>query len=61
MRGVTLNEMQSLCQYMYVGSVEVQENNLNSLLKVARELQIKGVLWRLSIVSNFLIVELLWS
>lgn len=43
MRGVTLNEMQSLCQYMYVGSVEVQENNLSSLLKVARELQIKGL------------------
>lgn len=42
MRGVTLHEMQSLCQYMYVGSVEVQENNLSSLLKVARELQIKG-------------------
>lgn len=42
MRGVTLNEMQSLCQYMYVGSVEVQESSLSSLLKVARELQIKG-------------------
>ncbi|XP_050442212.1 oocyte zinc finger protein XlCOF28-like isoform X2 [Adelges cooleyi] len=43
MRGVTLHEMQSLCQYMYVGSVEVQECNLSSLLKVARELQIKGL------------------
>ncbi|XP_026809130.1 zinc finger protein 572-like isoform X2 [Rhopalosiphum maidis] len=43
MRGVTLHEMQSLCQYMYVGSVEVQENSLSSLLKVARELQIKGL------------------
>lgn len=42
MRGVTLHEMQSLCQYMYVGSVEVQESSLSSLLKVARELQIKG-------------------
>lgn len=42
MRGVTVQEMQSLCQYMYVGSVEVQENSLSSLLKVARELQIKG-------------------
>ncbi|XP_050522427.1 zinc finger protein 90-like [Daktulosphaira vitifoliae] len=43
MRGVTLHEMQSLCQYMYVGSVEVHESNLSSLLKVARELQIKGL------------------
>ncbi|VVC39336.1 BTB/POZ domain,Zinc finger C2H2-type,SKP1/BTB/POZ domain [Cinara cedri] len=43
MRGVTVQEMQSLCQYMYVGSVEIQESSLSSLLKVARELQIKGL------------------
>lgn len=49
MRGVTLHEMQSLCQYMYVGSVEVQESSLSSLLKVARELQIKGWILLLSI------------
>lgn len=43
LRGISLQEMQSLLEYMYVGSVDVEEDDLENLLQVANELQIKGL------------------
>lgn len=44
MKEVTILEMQRLIHFIYLGFVEVEENNLFSLLKLAREFQIKGQL-----------------
>lgn len=43
LKGISLQEMQSLLEYMYVGSVDVEEDDLENLLQVANELQIKGL------------------
>lgn len=42
MKDVAYNDIYSLCQYMYVGSVDIEENELSPFLKAARELKIKG-------------------
>ncbi len=43
LRGISLREMQSIIEYMYVGAVDVPENELNNLLEIASELHIKGL------------------
>lgn len=42
LKGICKKEMKCLIDYMYVGSLEVSEDELPSLLAVANELQIKG-------------------
>uniref|UniRef100_A0A8D8ZA63 Protein bric-a-brac 2 n=1 Tax=Cacopsylla melanoneura TaxID=428564 RepID=A0A8D8ZA63_9HEMI len=44
LKGVSKKEMKCLVDYMYVGSLEVSEDELPSLLSVANELQIKGLI-----------------
>lgn len=44
LKGISRKEMKCLIDYMYVGSLEVSEDELPSLLAVANELQIKGEL-----------------
>lgn len=44
LRGISLHEMQLIIEYMYVGSVDIPENELASLLEVANELHIKGLM-----------------
>ncbi|XP_022201850.2 protein bric-a-brac 2 [Nilaparvata lugens] len=43
LKGIQLQEMQTLLEYMYIGSVDVQEDDLEILLNVASELQVKGL------------------
>lgn len=45
LKGICRKEMKCLIDYMYVGSLEVSEDELPSLLTVANELQIKGKRW----------------
>lgn len=44
LKGISRKEMKCLIDYMYVGSLEVSEEELPSLLAVANELQIKGLI-----------------
>lgn len=44
LRGISLREMQLIIEYMYVGSVDIPENELSGLLEVANELLIKGLM-----------------
>ncbi|CAA3033256.1 longitudinals lacking -like, partial [Olea europaea subsp. europaea] len=44
LKGISKKEMKSLIDYMYVGSLEVSEDELPNLLQVANELQIKGLI-----------------
>lgn len=44
LRGIKHHDMQTLLEYMYVGSVDVVEEDLEMLLSVATELQIKGLM-----------------
>lgn len=44
LRGIKRHDMQILLEYMYVGSVDVAEEDLEMLLSVATELQIKGLM-----------------
>lgn len=43
LRGISLREMQLIIEYMYVGAVDIPENELSALLKIANELHIKGL------------------
>lgn len=43
LRGISLREMQLIIEYMYVGAVDIPENELSALLEIANELHIKGL------------------
>uniref|UniRef100_A0A1B6D1G2 BTB domain-containing protein n=1 Tax=Clastoptera arizonana TaxID=38151 RepID=A0A1B6D1G2_9HEMI len=43
LRGIKTKEIQTLLEYMYVGSVDVHEEDLDVLLGIANELHIKGL------------------
>lgn len=43
LKGIEKKDMQTLLEYMYVGSVDVHEDDLEVLLSIANELQIKGL------------------
>ena len=44
MDGTRLADIQCLVEYMYKGEVNIQQNNLSSLLKTAERLQVTRVL-----------------
>lgn len=43
LRGISLREMQLIIEYMYVGAVDIPENELSGLLEIANELHVKGL------------------
>jgi len=43
LKGVRFNDLQSIMQFMYHGEVNVAQEDLNSFLAVAEDLQIKGL------------------
>ena len=43
LRGVTFSDLSSVLDFMYHGEVNVAQEDLNSFLSVAEELQIKGL------------------
>ena len=43
LKGVKFEDLQSILDFLYVGEVNVAQENLNSFLTVAEELQIKGL------------------
>lgn len=43
LRGISLREIQLIIEYMYVGSVDIPEDELTKLLEVANELHVKGL------------------
>jgi len=43
LKGVPFNELQYVLDFMYHGEVSVSQNDLNSFLSIAEELQIKGL------------------
>ncbi|RZF43289.1 hypothetical protein LSTR_LSTR001550 [Laodelphax striatellus] len=43
LKGIQLQEIKTLLEYMYIGSVDVLEDDLEVLLNVANELQVKGL------------------
>ena len=43
LKGVKIEDLQSIIDFLYVGEVNVAQENLNSFLTVAEELQIKGL------------------
>uniref|UniRef100_A0A1B6L7M3 BTB domain-containing protein n=1 Tax=Graphocephala atropunctata TaxID=36148 RepID=A0A1B6L7M3_9HEMI len=43
LKGISLHDMQVLLEYMYTGAVDVEEDELETLLDTATELQIKGL------------------
>ena len=42
-KGVSISDLESLLDFMYYGEVNIAQENLNSFLSVAEELQIKGL------------------
>ena len=42
-KGIRFEDLQSILSFMYMGEVNVAQENLNSFLMVAEELQIKGL------------------
>lgn len=52
LKGVSLREMQLIIEYMYVGSVDVPEQDLPSLLQIASELHIKGLVQSKPTIDN---------
>ena len=42
LKGVSAKEMESVLNFMYHGEVSVAQNDLNSFLQVAEDLQVKG-------------------
>ena len=42
-KGVSFSDLESLLDFMYYGEVNIAQENLNSFLSVAEELQIKGL------------------
>ena len=43
MKGVSFSDLESLLDFMYYGEVNIAQENLNSFLSVAEELQVKGL------------------
>ena len=43
MKGVRISDLESLLDFMYYGEVNIAQENLNSFLSVAEELQVKGL------------------
>ena len=43
MKGVSFSDLKSLLDFMYYGEVHIAQENLNSFLSVAEELQVKGL------------------
>ena len=43
MRGVTSIELSSLLQFMYFGETEISQNNFNTFLALAKDLEVKGL------------------
>ena len=43
LKGIRFEDLQSILSFMYMGEVNVAQENLNSFLMVAEELQIKGL------------------
>ena len=43
LRGVTLNDMKAVLNFMYHGEVNVAQDDLNSFLQVAEDLKVKGL------------------
>lgn len=43
MKGVKLSDMESVLDFMYYGEVSIYQNDLNSFLAVAEDLQVKGL------------------
>ena len=43
MKGVRISDLESLLDFMYYGEVNIAQDNLNSFLSVAEELQVKGL------------------
>lgn len=52
LKGIQLQEMQTLLEYMYIGSVDVMEDDLETLLNVANELQVKGLVQKQPLTAN---------
>ena len=50
LKGVSAKEMESVLNFMYHGEVSVAQNDLNSFLQVAEDLQVKGTF------KNFIVV-----
>merc|ERR1719151_610192 len=42
-KGVAFSDLESLLDFMYYGEVNIAQENLNSFLSVAEELQVKGL------------------
>ena len=42
-KGVSFSDLESLLDFMYYGEVNIAQENLNSFLSVAEELQVKGL------------------
>ena len=43
MKGIRYNDLESLLNFMYYGEVSIAQEELNSFLAVAEELQVKGL------------------
>ena len=43
LKGVRNEELQPLLEFIYTGSVKIEENNVDNFMKTAKELQIKGL------------------
>ena len=52
MKGVSFSDLESLLDFMYYGEVNIAQENLNSFLAVAEELQVKGLTQSSSNSSN---------
>ena len=50
LKGVSAKEMESVLNFMYHGEVSVAQNDLNSFLQVAEDLQVKGTF------ENFILI-----
>ena len=43
LKGVRNEELKPLLEFIYTGSVKIEENNVNNFMKTAKDLQIKGL------------------
>ena len=52
MRGVKLGELKSIVDFLYLGEANVHQENLDSFLAIAEELQLKGLMGQTELILN---------
>ena len=48
MRGIQMNQMRAIVDFIYHGEVNVYQEDLNDFMEVAKELELKGLSWSFS-------------